>query len=330
MNHYRYGRLATLLSAAALMTACGGGGSGQSTAPLTLSVTDSAIDPTVVESVCIDFTQITLRYAGQPDVILDYDPDVSEVAPETHCVSGAWDGLAPPPPVRLDALGGTLSVALVQRLQVPTGKLSWIRLGFSDGSFVQETGGGQYPLRCPSCEILDNNDGRGFKLNNSVNVPEGGIALTVDIDLMKSLHMDSSGYVLRPTARLGVDETLGLIGGEVADTLIPAQGGTAYSGMTIETGCRVYVYAGHDAVPDDHYDGSPVVSIARVRYVESTGAYRYAAGSLPGGTEATPDPYTVALTCDPDDPMANEGLTFTGVQNADVVAGQVDTRNFGP
>jgi hypothetical protein len=321
---------ALALSLSTILSACGGGGgdSAPQTAPLTLHVTDSPIDPTQIDAVCIRFTGVTVHYAGQNEVVLAYNPLPSQVRPETHCMTGSvWNGQAPVPPVRLSALGGPLTVALAESLQVPVGRVTWIRLHFATGSYVLEATGGQENLTCPSCEPTDNNAGRGFKLNRTFEVETGGLALTVDIDLLKSLHEDSSGYVLRPTARIENTAALGTIAGTVHESLI----GSAYRGTTVETGCAVYVFEGNDAV-DDHHSTSTVLSSARVRYSETLGHYGYAAGALPGGTVAQPLQYTVALTCDADDPIvdATTEVTFTPAQNAGVIVGQTTPVNFVP
>ena len=325
-------RVATATLVAASLAACGGssGGSSAETGPLTLRVTDSPVDPSTIDRVCIDFTRITVHYAGRDDVVLDYAPLPSQVSPATHCVSGVWNGAAPVPPVRLSALGGPLTVALAESLQIPVGRVTWIRLHFAGGSYVLDNVGGQHELRCPSCDVTDNNVGRGFKLNRTVEVTSSGLAVTVDVDLLKSLHRNANGYMLRPTARIELDDTIGAIAGSVDQAVITGRAGVLYSGATVETGCAVYVYAGHGATPDDHYDGSTVVATARVRYDTVSGLYRYAAGALSGGTAATPAQYTAALTCDPDDPESNATteVTFTAAQNAIVVAGQTATIDF--
>ena len=327
----KVGLSALTLVATAILSACGGGGgSSAQTAPLTLRVTDSPIDPTLIAAVCIRFSRITVHYAGQEEVTLAYNPLPSQVGPATHCMTGSvWDGQSPVPPVRLSALGGPLTVALAESLQVPVGRVTWIRLHFATGSYVLETDGGQHDLACPSCEPTDNNAGRGFKLNRTFEVESSGLALTVDIDLLKSLHEDSTGYVLRPTARIENTAELGTIAGRVGDDLIPL--GSRYDGTTLETGCAVYVYLGAGVI-DDHHLTSAVVSSARVRYSESLGQYGYAAGALPGGTVAQPTLYTVALTCDVDDPLleATTEVTFTPGQTAAVIVGQTATVDFGP
>jgi hypothetical protein len=320
--------------AATAIGGCGGGGGGSgATAPLSLSVTDAPINSTAIDRVCVDFTRITVHYAGQEEVVLDYKPLPAQVRPATHCITGVWDGTGPVPPVRLNALGGALTVALAESLQVPVGRITWIRLHFTDKSYVLDNLGGQHALRCPSCETTDNNSGRGFKLNRTFEVGSGGLALAVDVDLKRSLVTDPSGYMLRPTARIEDSAEVGTIAGEVNADVLSGQGGMAYTGTTTETGCAVYVYANHNTTPDDFYDGSPVTAAARVLYSEAVGRYRYAVGALPGGTTALPTPYSVALTCDVDDPMVDDttaAVKFTAGKNADLVIGQTTTVDFAP
>jgi hypothetical protein len=70
-----------------------------------------------------------------------------------------------------------------------------------------------------------------------------------------------------------------------------------------------------------------------VLYSEAVGRYRYAVGALPGGTTALPTPYSVALTCDADDPTVDDttaAVKFTAGKNADLVIGQTTTVDFAP
>ena len=328
MNTSMTRRATALTLCAALVVACSGGSDGPQTAPLTLRVTDTPVDPSTIDRVCVQFSGVTVHYAGGNETLLPYAPLPAQVSAATHCVSGPWNGQGQPPAVRLDALGGALTVALAESLQVPVGRITWIRLHFIPrGSFIVEATGGQYDLSCPSCEVTDNNQGRGFKLNRTLEVTGSGVAVTVDIDLSASLHMDNSGYVLRPTARMELDNTIGTIAGTVSSTAITALGGDLYTGATIETGCAAYVYAGSNVTPDDHYDGSPVVTAARVRFDLTSNLYRFAAGALLDD-EAGAEPYSVALTCALDDPLVDETLGFSAAQNVDVNAGLTATVDF--
>ncbi len=332
--------LLTLAATAVIASGCDSGGDSAqpATGPLTVRVTDMPINTDEINGVCIDFDSITVHYAGQDDLTLDYNPSPTQVSSETHCIvePPEWDGTTPTPPVRLDALTGLLSVTLAENQEIPVGRVTWIRLHFTGDAYVNENDNPalQVPLRCPSCDITDNNTGRGFKLNRPFEVTSDGVVLTIDIDLAKSLHRDANGYVLRPTARMEIDGTFGVIAGEVDPTVIEAQGGTPYTGTDVDTGCAVYVYDGNGAMPAELSAESTEVSTASVRYILSTGLYRYAAGVLPGGTEAAPMPYTVALTCDLDTPenlvAEPEVVGFTGEQDVPVIAGQIATADFPP
>jgi hypothetical protein len=322
---------------ALLLTACGGGSGGggadAGTGLLTVSVTDKPINESDIAAVCIAFSRITVHHTNSGDIVMPYNPSPPQVTPETHCMDvPVWDGISPVPPVRLDALGGPVTVALAESIQIPEGRVTWVRLHLIPGeSYVEDNVGAQHSLICQSCEPTDNNQERGFKLNRTFEVPaDVHIAMMVDIDLRKSLTQQggSDTYILRPTARMDSNENLGTVAGEVNETVITSLGGTTYTGSDIDTGCAAYVYAGHNATPDDYYLGSPVISTAGVKYDIAMGVYRYAMGALVGGTASMPEPYTIALTCDADDPQADDSITFTEGKNADVTAGETWTTNF--
>ena len=137
----------------------------------------------------------------------------------------------PAPPVRLDALSGPVTVALAESIQVPEGRVTWVRLHLIPGeSYIEDSAGAQHSLICPSCEPTDNNAERGFKLNRTFAVAaDAHIAMTVDIDLRKSLTQQgvSQNYVLRPTARMLPDEELGTIAGQVDGSATRASVGLA-------------------------------------------------------------------------------------------------------
>jgi len=78
----------------------------------------------------------------------------------------------------------------------------------------------------------------------------------------------------------------------------------------------------------DYYVGSSVISTASLKHDTAMGVYRYAVKALPRGTQSTLEPYSVAVTCDTDDPESDDSLAFTAGKNADVVAGQTETASF--
>jgi hypothetical protein len=240
--------------------------------------------------------------------------------------------------VALNKLQGVLSVQLMDSEEVKAGRYNWIRLDIDESLSYVVDSQGQQNLSCPSCS----GDQSGLKLNQGITVPAGGDAnFMIDIELAKSLNKQPSGdYKLRPTLRL-VDLTeTGSIVGSVADTLFP--------GLISETdtGCKVYVYAGHDVTPDDIYDGDNVLTTAKVLYDSGSMSFKYVAAYLPTDSSMDPTPYTVALTCDADDPEVNQnndpstpsagdviftdGVTDGAGQNADVYMNQTTVVNFPP
>jgi hypothetical protein len=140
--------------------------------------------------------------------------------------------------------------------------------------------------------------------------------------------------VLRPTARIEVDGSLGTIAGGVATDLLTLLGGEVYMGGDTDTNCAAYVFPDDGSDPDDfHYDGSNVVATAPVRYTTANAifAYAYAAGALPVADNGDPLNYRVALTCDDDDPLDDDMIDMvelTGLQQVEVTAGQTAIANF--
>jgi len=329
---------------ALLLSACGGGGGGgggASTGLLSMSVTDSPVTEDV--DVCIHFTGITVHHSDGDLIQIPYDSS-TYYDPNDGCTGNVDPNIHAPQEdpsnnaVALSNLQGVLSVQLMDSEEVKAGRYTWIRLDVDESlSYVVDSGGPQN-LSCPSCSA----DQSGLKLNQDITVPVGGEAnFMIDIDLAKSLNKQPSGdYKLRPTLRL-VDLTeTGTISGAVDGSLIP--------GLISETdtGCRVYVYAGHDITPDDIHDGDNVLTTAKVLYDSGSTFYQYVAAYLPTDSAADPTPYTVALTCDADDPeidqnndpgklngddvIFNDGVIEGSGKNAEVYTNQTAIVNFTP
>lgn len=321
------------------LLACGGGGGGgstTSTGSLSIGVTDSPVTEDV--DVCIHFTGITLHHSDGDRIQIAYDPGTYTDA--TDCINNrpADNPLSENNAVNLSALQGELSVKLMESEEVKAGQYNWIRLDVDESlSYVMDSAG-QQALSCPSCS----GEQSGLKLNRGITVPAGGQAdFMIDIDLAKSLNKKPSGdYKLRPTLRLIDLSETGHITGTVDGSLIPVLISDT------DTGCNVYVYAGHGITPDDYHDTDNVLTSAKVLYDPGTLSYRYSAAWLPTDTATDPTPYTVALTCDDDDPEvdqdndpstpAEDDVIFTDGavdgtgQNANVSTNQRTVVNFPP
>ena len=334
-------KISAITSVYLLLSACGGGGgSDESTGSISVSVTDAPA-PDDAE-VCIHFSGITLHHSDGDRISIPFDPS-SYVDDTGACIENVPPG-APPPAnpadnaVNLSSLQGVLSVALADSVEVKAGFYNWIRLDVDESlSYVRDSGG-QKDLKCPSCD----GEKSGLKLNRGITVPAGGEAeFMIDIDLAKSLNLKPDGnYQLRPTLRLVNLIETGNIMGTIDGGLI--------SGPVIgsETVCSVYVYAGHDVVPDDYHPTDNVLTSTEVEYDTDSGIYEYTVAYLQTDSGSDPTPYTLALTCDVDDTDVDENndpaaLTGTDViftdgitdgvgQNADVSTNQDAVRNFPP
>src|SRR5262249_31718980 len=149
----------------------------------------------------------------------------------------------------------------------------------------------------------------GLKLIQGYTMPVGGVAnFTVDFVLNKSLIAppgQSPDYKLKPVLRLVDNAHVGTIAGGFDATKLSLQ---PNCGTSAPVG---YVYRGAARRPDDIYvapDGTTDVDAAgsaeplttTIAALNSSSQYTYSVAFLPAGT------YTVAFTCDPDDPTVDE------------------------
>jgi hypothetical protein len=330
------GKYFSTLGIVILFSACGGGdGSGDSSGLLSLDVTDLPVTEDV--DVCIHFTSITLHHSDGDLIQIAYDPSSYD---DPSCISNRPAGEAGSEnnAVNLSALQGELSVPLMDTESVKAGRYNWIRLDIDESLSYVVDSEGQKDLSCPSCD----GDQSGLKLNRGITVPAGGEAhFIIDLELNKSLKKNPSGdYTLRPTLRL-VDMTeTGKITGTVAASLIPEMISES------DTGCKVYVYEGHDVVPDDHHEADNVLTSAKVLYGVDSDLFEYVAAFLPADSTESLSPYTIALTCDIEDMAVNQnndplnpagddviftdGITEGWGQNVDVGTNQTTTADFPP
>lgn len=304
--HMRAAIVAAAISAALGLSACSGGGDGgdDATGRLSLGVTDAPVDD--ASSVVVQFSGVAFKRAG--------------AAPE------AVQNLTPSPR-QLDLLQyqGGRAALLLDGVTLPAGDYEWVRLIVDNESGVRDsyivlTGGEECELRVPSGAES------GLRLNRGFTLPaDGSVALTIDFDLRKSIHAPpgqrgtvgacTQGYLMRPTLRLVDDANVGAIAGHVDSELV------------IE-GClpKVYVFSGAGVTADDieealGADADPLVVVG-VAVENGSTAYAYRAAFLP------PGPYTAAFTCDDDDAVADDTLTFAGAQDVTVQSNVLSTADF--
>ncbi|MGD8631213.1 MAG: DUF4382 domain-containing protein [Gammaproteobacteria bacterium] len=309
-----FARVVLLAGFALFLTACGGGGSGDTTsvssggAPasgLTLRLTDAKVNS--LEEVWITFTKVIFQPADGRDRFEHvFDPPIK---------------------VELTQLAGGGEVMLLEEYPLEPGDYEWMRLAVLseeehvDDTYVVEDGGGVFALKCPSCSA----DQSGLKLKwpkNSTWETEGWVDFTVDFDVRRSITLAKPNagvdkkYILKPTLQILTTELASTyIHGEVTDA--------GLSDTTTREDCVVYVYQGADVDLDDNCSvfqagdvcdavrGDTALTTAPVDYIndpESSyyGKYAYRTGYL------YPDTYTVALTCDDDPANTEDDLTFIG------------------
>jgi hypothetical protein len=199
--------------------------------------------------------------------------------------------------------GGTTAVFL-NGTSVPPGQYEWVRLMVDTNpgaSYVMDSTG-QHDLTIPSGAET------GLKLIQGFTMPVGGVAnFTVDFVLSKSLIAPqglSPDYLLKPVLRLVDNTQVGTISGTLQASTLSAQS---------NCGTRppvVYVYTGAGVIPDDIYnppmgmtDTDPAAAeplTTATAALNSMNQYAYSIAFLPSGN------YTVAFTCDPDDPAVDE------------------------
>jgi hypothetical protein len=286
MGCLRTGVLA--VACAALLAGCGGGGGGaaESTGTLNLKLTDSPVDD--AEKVIVVFTGIELKPRGGPAVSLAVTCADDPATPEAECVNGnAY--------VDLMKLQDGVTLDLLRNRSVEAGDYEWMRLKVlaernnQSGSYIKMRDGSQYPLYVPSGAET------GLKLVRPFTVAQGGITkLVIDFDIRKSV-IDPPGlagdYVLKPTLRLTDELVTGTVRGTVSlAALATEQGATSCDG-------GVYLFAGHDAVPDD-MDGTPADPVVYRKLEPGATDPAVATYMFPfveAGSEA--GKYTVAFTC---------------------------------
>ena len=284
-----------------LLSACGDSSS-QSTAPVTLNITDAPVDE--ADAVVVQFSSVTLKSDGNDDLLFEFNP---------------------PKSIDLLALQGVASMSLFENEEIPAGEYNQISLAvnaeFDDvmDSYIT-VNSVDYELRVPS------GSKSGLKINTPFtvvaastgsSVADENAVYTIDFDLRKSVvnPIGQPGYFLKPVLRLVQNTNTGSVSGSVDPGLLM---GDNCSDSVPLTGNAVYVFEG-TVIPDD-VDGIGVepVTTSFVNYDEDSGVYSYEVGYLAEGD------YTLGFTCavDFDDEDDNANVIFDVADNITIVAGE--------
>jgi hypothetical protein len=286
------GTSSALSACALLLVSCGGGGSAStsmSMSTLNLGLTDAPVSG--VTKVWIQFTGVEVKPASGNPIDFMFSPDKG------------FDLLS---------LQGGATAIFLNGTTVPPGQYEWVRLMVDTkpgASYVMDSTG-QHDLTIPSGAET------GLKLVQGFTMPVGGVAnFTVDFVLSKSLIAPqglSPDYLLKPVLRLVDNTQVGTISGTF-------QASTLSNPLNTHCGTRppvVYVYTGANVQPDDIYNATGSITdtdtdpasaaqplTTATAALNSMNDYAYSIAFLPSGN------YTVAFTCDPDDPAVDESAT---------------------
>lgn len=291
-----------------------GGESGIST--LNLSLTDAPLEGAT--TVWLQFTGVEIKPAGD--------------GPARAYMFDAPRGFN-----MLDLQHGNAAV-LLEDTEVPAGEYTWIRLLMDpapNSSYVVDDDG-THGLRIPSGQEV------GLRLIRGFTMPDGGRAdFTIDFMLDKSIIAppgQSPNYLMKPVLRM----TNNVETGSIEGTFLP--GTLAAIPACADVTPTVYLFTGAGVMPDDLYnplegpaDTRPEVDplVTANAYLTQAQGYAYRFGFVAAGT------YTVAFTCDDDDPAVDEDavdendeplhmpISFSVYpQSVVVAAGQASVANF--
>ena len=282
-----------------LLSACSD--SRQSSAPITLNITDAPVDE--ADAVIVQFTSVTLRSSGNDDLVFEFDS---------------------PKSIDLLALQGMASQPLIENEVIPAGEYNQIRLAVNaEFDSVMDSyitvNSVDYELRVPG------GSQSGLKINTPFTVAAGSTDIsvadenavyTIDFDLRKSIvnPVGQPGYFLKPVLRLVQNTNTGSVAGSVDSNLLL---GTNCSDADPLTGNAVYVFAG-SVIPDDFDEtGVEPITTSLVSFDSNSGTYSYEVGYLVEGG------YTLGFTCaaDLDDENDNANVVFDVVDNITIEAG---------
>ncbi len=265
---------ALLIANTYILSACGGGGGGSSdsTANLTLGLTDAPFGE--AQSVTVAFDSITLQ--GPERTVIEFDePMIIDL---------------------LDFQNGE-RIILLDEQELEPGEYQFIRLGVVEALSSIEVNGEVFDLTIPSGEQSGLQLNRGFTLGVATTSD-----FTIDFDVRRSVVRQGNGeFRLRPTLRLVDSLAVENVSGVIDENFIldPA----CNNGDNNDIGNAVYLFEGSDIMPQDlqNNEFDPIAS-ANVIFNVETSEFQYTIGFVPNGE------YTVAFTCDAqlDDPSVDD------------------------
>ena len=267
--------------------------SSDGTGSLSLDVTDAPVDS--LEEVNIAFTGITLNPRNGDRIEITLDEEQLEDQP-----------------INMLELQRGNAASLISDEEVPAGEYAWVRFDVDESRMSVLASDGSHDLTV--------NSARGLQLSSGFTIPQGGSAdFTIDFDLRAAItnpQSEDQGYFLRPSLRIIDNTEVGAIQGTVYSEVLDAcDNATEYAGA-------VYVFEGEDVIPFDYSDERSPLMSANVDYEEG-GEASYKAAFLSEGD------YTIAYTCDPDDPEGEpEELNFHVKTEVTVVAGETQREDF--
>jgi hypothetical protein len=285
-----------------LLPACGGGGSSGPSSTLNVSLADAPTSLAGVQSVFITVTGVQVQPTNGSPLTFNLNSPLS-----VDLLTLQQGNLAP----------------LVNGASVPAGSYDWLRL------ILDTSAGKDYVLFCSSgapCAAptqialnIPSGAETGLKIVRGFTMPvNGAIHLVVDFNVNSSIVPlpNSMWWQLKPVLRVVATDTVGTIAGTISAVAMQAAkfSKTACSATNLPT---VYLYSTQSATtnvtPDDIFTGTeettettPVQPI-----VTQLTTYNAASGSASFNiqwlaSDSGYNYYTVAFTCDPDDPNVDE------------------------
>jgi hypothetical protein len=302
----RYSRnlpLGVAFAALGALAACGGGGgSGGPISSLSVSLADAPMSRDGVQSVFITVTGVDVQPTNGPAMSFS---------------------LTSPLTVDLLTLQQGNVASLVNGASVPAGSYDWIRLDLDTSAgkdYVLVCSDGTMTCASPSNIALTIPSGAetGLKIVRGFTMPvNGAIHLVVDFNVDSSIVPipNSTSWHLKPTLRVVQTDTVGSIDGTISAAAIQTAkfSKTACSATNLPT---VYIYSAQSAttnvIPDDIFTGTEESTEVPVQpIVTQVTTYKAGDGSASFdvqwlASDSGYNEYTVAFTCDPDDPSVDE------------------------